>query len=202
MLGKGRGARAQRQGSAMVGQKRGRHGGASSTPACSSGWRWPLVGPATRGGGVGSEASPNRGKWVRMVALTEESVDGGCSCVIPMRRRASDGRLWTRAGEGVEECHTQPSRGKSGAVKEKGEKGVARWQPTRFIGCVTARREKGERGVGVSWPGATTRWKRTWEMSFRQVCLCYSMGWRAQTGLIHIRISNGFNLFQNLSNFE
>jgi hypothetical protein len=46
------------------------------------------------------------GEGARMVALTEEGFGSGGSCVIPAWRRASGGRLWTRAGEGAEECHT------------------------------------------------------------------------------------------------
>jgi hypothetical protein len=64
-----------------------------------------------------------------------------------------------RTGEGAEECHAHPSRGKSGAAKEKGEKGGGA-VATSALYSRSDDTKRNLRERGVSPPRAATRWKR------------------------------------------
>jgi hypothetical protein len=124
--GKGRGAGAHRRCPAMVGRKCGRRDGASSTLACFSGRRWPLVRPTAWGGGIRSEASPNRGRRARMAALTEEGVGGGGSCMILARQRASYSHLWQEQGRERRSATRTLAKGKVARRRRRVKKGAAR----------------------------------------------------------------------------
>jgi hypothetical protein len=110
--GKGTGAGAHRRGPTTVGMGAGNEG---------SGLRWPSGELAAWGGGIRSEGSPNQGRGARMAALTEEGVDGGGSCMIPMRRRISvtDGRREAMGG-GQSGAHTLLAK-EEGMGEKKGQ---------------------------------------------------------------------------------